>query len=135
MSTGERLQQFLDLINLTVYRFEVEVGLSVSAASRVIQGKQEFSTPNLQKIHKKYPELNLDWYLTGRGDMFIGSKLEEFIKILEQEIKIKREQELEVKRTRKALEHRLLVLADEVQNTNEHASNLYRMPSETEEID
>lgn len=69
MNAGQRLQEFLHFINLNAYRFEVETGLGVSSVSRLIQGKVQISGANLLKIHRKYPELNLDWLMTGRGIM------------------------------------------------------------------
>lgn len=62
----ERLLQFIEDENIEKARFERETGLSNGFVDKVGSGIRSNS---LDKIRKRYPYLNIDWLLTGEGDM------------------------------------------------------------------
>lgn len=64
----DRLSQFLSSANLTTHRFERQCGIAVGAASRLTEKSYAIT---YDKIHKAFPELNIDWLKTGEGEMLL----------------------------------------------------------------
>lgn len=62
----ERLIQFIKSQHLTVSKFEQIVGLSNGAVSRT---NDKIRQRTLFSISDKFPSLNIDWLLTGEGEM------------------------------------------------------------------
>lgn len=62
----DRLLLFLDYLEIGQTKFEVKAGLVRGSVSKIKDG---MSAPNLAKIANCYPQLSLDWLLTGRGKM------------------------------------------------------------------
>lgn len=62
----ERILQFIEYKGLSVASFEKEVGLSNGAVRNMGQDTRQ---KTLDKISKTYPELNIDWVVTGNGNM------------------------------------------------------------------
>lgn len=65
-----RLLEFLDgYLSLSVSAFEKECLITNGTIGSIkVKGP---SVENLLKIHNRYPELNIDWLITGRGAMLI----------------------------------------------------------------
>lgn len=64
----DRLIQFIKSQHLTVSKFEQIVGLSNGAVSRT---NEKIRQRTLTSISDKFPFLNIDWLITGEGDMLI----------------------------------------------------------------
>lgn len=62
----ERLLQFIENEKIEKARFERETGLSNGFVDKVGNG---IRSKSLDKIIFRYPHLNIDWLLTGRGKM------------------------------------------------------------------
>lgn len=62
----ERLIEFIAYLKMGQGKFEKACGLSNGFVTNIRDG---FSTPNLSKIMGRYPELNIDWLITGKGEM------------------------------------------------------------------
>ena len=62
----DRLIEFLSYLNLGQTKFEENVGLGRASISKIKDG---MSSPNLAKIIKAYPELNIYWLVGGKGEM------------------------------------------------------------------
>lgn len=71
MNTKERLKEFLKTIGSSEGKFESSVNLSKGFVSNV---GDSIRTKSLEKISKKYPQLNISWLLTGVGKMFITNE-------------------------------------------------------------
>jgi hypothetical protein len=78
----KRLVQFAtEHLGITVHRFEKSCGLSNSYCSN----------PNVvgsyakKKIVEAYPELNMDWVITGNGSMLKGAELKKYNKNIVEE--------------------------------------------------
>lgn len=67
MGIKERLVTFLEHLKIGQKKFEVAAGLSNGFVNNIGNG---ISTISTNKIRSAYPELNIDWLLTGEGDMF-----------------------------------------------------------------
>lgn len=64
-----RLSQLVEHYNTTPRKFSQEIGLSSATLGKVLRGINSLSGTSLAKIGEKYPEINLDWLITGRGSM------------------------------------------------------------------
>lgn len=62
----ERLLQFINIENIEKARFEKESGLSNGFVDKV---GSTIRSKSLDKIRKQFPHLNIDWLLTGEGEM------------------------------------------------------------------
>ena len=63
----ERLNEFLAVVDLTKRRFQKDIGVSPAYFANAVNG---FSPRVQYKIRKAHPELNLEWLMTGEGNMF-----------------------------------------------------------------
>lgn len=68
-----RLQQLADALSLTINRLEKETGVKQSRIARVIQRDGDISYDLADEIVKRFTNINRDWLLTGKGDMFTNS--------------------------------------------------------------
>ncbi len=65
MGVVQRLQQFIDIKGISKYRFYQESGLS----NGFLDKGENIGSDKCEKIIYTYPEINIDWLLTGRGSM------------------------------------------------------------------
>ena len=66
----ERILTFLEYKSVTISRFFPDIGISYSS----FKGPQLLSSPSssvLAKIKAKFPDINIDWVLSGEGNMLI----------------------------------------------------------------
>ncbi len=66
----DRIQRLIDDKKLSPSRFADEVGLNRPAVSHILNGRNNPSMDALQKILKRYPEINGSWLITGEGGMY-----------------------------------------------------------------
>ena len=62
----DRLLFFLNYLKIGQTKFESYTGLVRGSISKIKDG---MSAPNLAKIAKNYPQLSIDWLITGQGEM------------------------------------------------------------------
>ena len=67
---NNRLQQFLDLENLTPARLADMLGIQRSGLSHILSGRNKPSYDFLNRILTKFPHINADWLMTGRGKAY-----------------------------------------------------------------
>lgn len=65
-----RLQKILDSEQLTPAKFAEILGVQRSAISHIITGRNNPSFDLISKIITKFPALNSDWLITGKGNMY-----------------------------------------------------------------
>lgn len=65
-----RLQKLLDSEQLTPAKFAEILGVQRSAISHIITGRNNPSFDLISKIIHKFPALNSDWLITGKGNMY-----------------------------------------------------------------
>lgn len=68
----ERIIQFLSENNLTSTKFADLVGVQRSSISHILSGRNKPSYDFIEKILIAYPDLNAQWLITGKGDMFLN---------------------------------------------------------------
>ena len=64
---NKRLQQFLDLENLSPARLADLLGVQRSGVSHILSGRNKPGFDFIQKLLTKFPALSADWFLTGKG--------------------------------------------------------------------
>lgn len=69
MRTIDRLLEYITMKKITVYAFERSCQVSNGYLKKQSKGKGAIGSHVLEKIHRKYPELNLLWLVTGKGAM------------------------------------------------------------------
>lgn len=65
METKKRLVEYLKTKGIGQTDFEEKAGLSRGQTAK----KQGLTSPSLGKISNYFPELNMNWLLTGKGEM------------------------------------------------------------------
>lgn len=67
---NERVKFILDHYNLTAGAFAEKLGIQKSSVSHLLSGRNKPSFQFLSKLVKAFPEINLNWFITGDGDIF-----------------------------------------------------------------
>ncbi len=71
MEGYKRIEQIIEYYNLNKSSLSRELGFSQnSTIGRIINEKREPSHKTFEKILKRFPDLNYDWLVLGKGDMF-----------------------------------------------------------------
>ncbi|WP_099463434.1 S24 family peptidase [Parabacteroides provencensis] len=71
MGVVQRLQQFIDTKGISKYRFYQETGLSNGSLDK----GENIGSDKCEKIIYAYPNLSVDWLMTGRGNMLIDEQM------------------------------------------------------------
>jgi len=71
MTAKKRLIQFIDKQGFTNRKFALEIGISHNYFTK----EGAIGSDILSKIVDKYPELNSDWIITGRGSMLMAKEV------------------------------------------------------------
>lgn len=50
--------------------FAEAIGVARATVTHILQGRNKPSLDVMLGIHKRFPDVNLDWLLTGKGEMF-----------------------------------------------------------------
>ena len=73
--TGHRILEFILHKKETKAEFHRNTGIDRSLMTRAFSQERDFGLTSLEKIGKAYPELSLDWVITGEGEMLQPEKL------------------------------------------------------------
>ena len=65
-----RLQQFLAAENITQAQFADEIGVARASVSHIIAGRNKPGFDFIQNMSRRYPDLNLEWLIQGKGRMY-----------------------------------------------------------------
>ncbi|MEG1585985.1 MAG: S24 family peptidase [Bacteroidales bacterium] len=74
MSIHERLQKFIDTTDGSIAKFLREVGLSKAFMQKMEVNPNSISSVSLLKIKNVYPDLNIEWLMTGRLPMLLSDE-------------------------------------------------------------
>ena len=75
MGVDIRIQQLIDHYELNVSSFSKSIGLKGNVTIyKIVKGESSPSFATLLKIKENYPEVNIDWILTGEGTMIEDRK-------------------------------------------------------------
>ncbi|MBR0254961.1 MAG: helix-turn-helix transcriptional regulator [Bacteroidales bacterium] len=62
-----RLQQFLNMENLSPARFAEKMGIQRSGVSHLLSGRNKPSFEFLQRMMTTFPDINYEWLVLGKG--------------------------------------------------------------------
>lgn len=65
----DRIIQFIDSQGIIVSAFEQKISASDGMIRRAIKNKTDIQSKWILKISDNYPNLNLEWLITGKGQM------------------------------------------------------------------
>ena len=65
-----RLQQFLAAENISQSQFADNIGVARASVSHIISGRNKPGFDFIESMSKRYPSLNLDWLILGKGRMY-----------------------------------------------------------------
>lgn len=63
----QRILKYIEYQSISVNKFSLDTGLSNS----FFNNKSAITSDKLLNIFRKHPELNMDWVITGRGEMLL----------------------------------------------------------------
>lgn len=66
----DRIRQFIDDRKLTATQFADEIGVQRSSISHILSGRNHPGYEFIQKMLKKYPVVNAEWLILGKGNMY-----------------------------------------------------------------
>ena len=72
---NDRIQLILKTKNISASKFADEIGVQRSSISHILSGRNNPSLDFIQKILKRFADINSDWILTGKGSMYIQPDL------------------------------------------------------------
>ncbi len=73
---NDRVFKILNQKNISSAKFADEIGVQRSSVSHVISGRNKPSLDFILKIIKRYPEINIEWLLMGKGQMIEDRDIE-----------------------------------------------------------
>ncbi|HBS87891.1 MAG: hypothetical protein A2W91_10755 [Bacteroidetes bacterium GWF2_38_335] len=72
----DRIDNLLRVEGITSSKFADEIGVQRSSISHILSGRNNPSLDLIQKILSRYRNINAEWLISGRGDMFKNSASE-----------------------------------------------------------
>jgi len=69
MGTLQRIKEFIDFKGIKVKHFEEMIGISNGAFASQLKNNKTIGVDKLEKILFIFPELSIEWLLTGEGSM------------------------------------------------------------------
>ena len=74
-----RINLILQAKNITAKQFAEEIGIQPSGMSHILSGRNNPSLEFVSKVIRRYPEIDANWLLMGKGQMYgeLGIKNEE----------------------------------------------------------
>jgi len=70
--TINRIIQLLDALNLSARQFDLSIGSGNGYTLRMQKNNASVGSDVIERIIKEYPQINLVWLMTGKGDMFVS---------------------------------------------------------------
>lgn len=75
----ERFKQLLEEKKLTATRFAALIKVNASAMSHILNGRSKPGFDVLDKIAQAFPDVNLNWLISGKGSLYNNSSAQEYI--------------------------------------------------------
>jgi hypothetical protein len=74
MANAKILNDLAESLGIKVYQLEQNIGASNGAIAKAIKGEKDISRNLIEKILKKYPQVNEEWLQSGVGEMYVEYK-------------------------------------------------------------
>lgn len=78
---NQRLQQFLNAENLTQSQFAERIGVAKASVSHILAGRNKPGFDFIESVARFFPNLNVEWLITGRGRMYKNTAQEPVIPV------------------------------------------------------
>ena len=69
----KRLQQFLDAENISQAQLAETLGVARAGISHILSGRNKPGFDFLESMATRFPQISMDWLLTGKGRMYTDS--------------------------------------------------------------
>ncbi|WP_040281862.1 hypothetical protein [Psychroserpens damuponensis] len=69
--TIHRIIQLLSALDLSARQFDISIGSANGYTLRMQKNNASVGSDVIERIVKKYPQINLVWLITGQGEMFL----------------------------------------------------------------
>lgn len=69
---NKRLKQIIEYYGITPHKFSQKIGLSEGTIRKILNANTSIKSENLEKLAQTFTEINLDWLITGRGEMLFS---------------------------------------------------------------
>ncbi len=70
----ERINLIMRAKNITASQFADEINIQRSGMSHIMSGRNKPSLDFIMRVLKRYPEIDTDWLLFGKGEMYATAK-------------------------------------------------------------
>lgn len=67
-----RLLKFLESENISQSQFADNIGVARASISHIISGRNKPGYDFIERTASRYPSLNIEWLITGRGKMYLS---------------------------------------------------------------
>lgn len=74
--TVHRIMQLISALNMSARQFDISIGTANGYILRMRKNNASVGSDVIERIIKEYPQVNLVWLITGKGDMFIDEQSE-----------------------------------------------------------
>ena len=72
----ERLKQLIDYYGISTNLFSQKIGVSEGTIRKILTQNTTIRSDTLEKISQNFTEINMDWLITGRGEMLLENSQE-----------------------------------------------------------
>ena len=72
----ERLKQLIDYYGISTNLFSQKIGVSEGTIRKILTQNTTIRSDTLEKISQNFADINMDWLITGRGEMLINNPQE-----------------------------------------------------------
>nr|WP_321234834.1 hypothetical protein [uncultured Psychroserpens sp.] len=72
--TVHRIMQLISALQMSARQFDISIGTANGYILRMQKNNASVGSDVIERIVKEYPQVNLIWLITGKGDMFIEDK-------------------------------------------------------------
>lgn len=69
----DRINALMKHLGMSQKNFAAEICISEGTLSSIFSGRTNPSLNTVNNIHERFPEVNMDWLLNGKGEMFASS--------------------------------------------------------------
>lgn len=69
----ERIREIIDYLSITQAEFANRIGVQRANITHILTGRHKPSLDIIQKILEKFPEINAEWLILGKGEMLKDS--------------------------------------------------------------
>ena len=69
-----RLKDYIDAKGISISLFERSIGMSNASFGKSLKSGGAIGTDKLENILNVYPDINIQWLLTGKGSMLLGDE-------------------------------------------------------------